>query len=276
MEAALNCHKVVFSYDGQRNALRGVDLEIPRGQFVAVLGPNGCGKSTLAKQFNSIVTPDSGKILVLGHDTTDPDELFFVRSHCGLVFQNPDDQIVASTVEDDVAFGPENLGLPANEIRERVDGALASVAMTSRAKSNPANLSGGQKQRVAIADIIALNPDIVVLDEPCAMLDLRGRRGIHNVCQRLHESGITIVLITHFMQEALLADRIVVMDRGRVVMDGDKDEVFSSEELLTSLGLEVPLSVKLVNALQEHGIEVNPTMSLRTLKEELCRLYSTM
>ena len=276
METALNCHKVVFSYDGQRNALRGVDLEIPRGQFVAVLGPNGCGKSTLAKQFNALVTPDSGKILVLDHDTSDPDELFFVRSHCGIVFQNPDDQIAASTVEDDVAFGPENLGLPTREIRERVDNALASVAMTKSAKANPANLSGGQKQRVAIADIIALDPDIVVLDEPCAMLDLRGRRGIHNVCERLHASGITIILITHFMQEALLADRIVVMDRGRVVMDGDKDEVFTNEELLTRLGLEVPLSIKLVTALQEHGIEVSTTMSSRTLKEELCRLYSTM
>ncbi len=274
-EEAVSCKQVVFSYDGKKNALRGIDLAVKPGEFVAVLGGNGSGKSTFAKQINALYVPDAGTVTVAGYDTGDSENIFLVREHAGLVFQNPDDQMVTSIVEDDVAFGPENLGFAPEEIRTRVDEALAAVSMQRYAKADPNNLSGGQKQRVAVAGILAMRPDIVIFDEPGAMLDPRGRRGIRRVCRELCDSGITVILITHFMQEALLADRVVVMHEGRIALEGSPSEVFSQEDRLVELDLEVPLSVQLAHALQARGIAVSTTTKLDDLKEELCQLYSS-
>lgn len=274
--ALIEFEKVRYSYDGQKNALRGVNLQVDRGEYVAVLGGNGSGKSTLAKHVNALFAPDKGRVLVAGFDTADPEHLLDIRSLAGMVFQNPDDQMVTTIVEEDVAFGPGNLGLEPEEIRRRVDDSLCEVSMREYAEADPENLSGGQKQRVAVAGILAMHPDIIVLDEPGAMLDPRGRRGIRRVTHELNDAGITVILITHFMQEALAADRVIVLDEGRIVLDGPPSEVFSQEELLVACSLEVPLAVRLSHALQQRGVAVKTTTDLDTLKEELCRLHSTM
>ena len=234
-----------------------VDLDIEAGSFVAVLGHNGSGKSTFAKHLNAILLPTSGKVYVDGMDTTDEDKLLDIRRTVGMVFQNPDNQIVASVVEEDVAFAPENLGVPSDEIRRRVDEALEAVGMTEYARHAPHLLSGGQKQRVAIAGVLAMRPRCIVLDEPTAMLDPVGRREVlDTVCRLQRELGMTVVLITHHMDEAARAQRLVVMDNGHVVMDGPPAQVFQNVVGLRRLGLEVPDSVSLLYELRQAGLDV--------------------
>ena len=234
-----------------------VDLDIEAGSFVAILGHNGSGKSTFAKHLNAILLPTSGKVYVDGMDTTDEDKLLDIRRTVGMVFQNPDNQIVASVVEEDVAFAPENLGVPSAEIRRRVDEALEAVGMTEYARHAPHLLSGGQKQRVAIAGVLAMRPRCIVLDEPTAMLDPVGRREVlDTVCRLQRELGMTVVLITHHMDEAARAQRLVVMDNGHVVMDGPPAQVFQNVVGLRRLGLEVPDSVSLLYELRQAGLDV--------------------
>ena len=209
-----------FTYDGDRFVLDGVDARIAPGEFVCILGGNGSGKSTLAKHINALLVPDEGSVTVLDHDTRDERSTYFIRSHAGMVFQNPDDQLVASLIENDVAFGPENLGVPTDDLRQRVADALADVGLQGFDKRETAALSGGQKQRVAIAGVLAMEPSILILDEATAMLDPRGRKGLMRVCHELHDRGMTVVMITHFMEEAAQADRVIVLEEGRVACDG--------------------------------------------------------
>ena len=237
--------------------LDGVDLTIEKGSFVVVLGHNGSGKSTLAKTFNGVLLPAGGKVYVEGLDTADANLLLAIRQRVGMVFQNPDNQIVANVVEEDVAFAPENLGVPSEEIRRRVDDALAAVGMSEFVRHAPHLLSGGQKQRIAIAGVLAMEPDCVVLDEATAMLDPVGRREVLETVHRLNrEKGITVVLITHHMNEAEQADRVVVMDDGHLVMDGTPAEVFTQVEKLRSMGLTVPDTVDLLDRLRRDGVDV--------------------
>ena len=237
--------------------LDSLTLSIQPGQFVAVLGHNGSGKSTLAKHFNAILLPSGGRVYVDGLDTRDEDKLLDIRRQVGMVFQNPDNQIVASVVEEDVAFGPENLGVPSEEIRARVDSALAAVGMTEYARHAPHLLSGGQKQRVAIAGVLAMRPECIVLDEPTAMLDPAGRREVLDTVKRLNrEQGITVVLITHHMDEAAQADRLIVMHDGHIMADDSPEQVFQNVDGLRSLGLEVPEPVALLYELRQAGVDV--------------------
>lgn len=239
-------------------ALRGVSLDIEAGEFIAVVGHNGSGKSTLAKHINALLLPSAGDVLVDGLDTAVPENLWQVRQRVGMVFQNPDNQIVATTVEEDVAFGPENLGVPPAEIRVRVDEALAAVGMTEFATRPPHNLSGGQKQRVAIAGVLAMRPKCIVLDEPTAMLDPVGRSEVLRTVQRLNtQEGITVVWITHFMSEAALADRVLVMDGGSVALQGEPGQVFSQVEELKRLHLDVPQVTELAFLLHKAGLPVS-------------------
>ena len=243
-------------------ALKNVNLEISRGEYIAVLGHNGSGKSTLAKLFNLILSPTVGKIYIDGTDVTredfSEDDVFAIRRKVGMVFQNPDNQIVATIVEEDVAFGPENLGLPREEIRRRVDEALETVGMTEYASHAPHKLSGGQKQRVAIAGIIAMKPEVIIFDESTAMLDPRGRREVVDVMEKLNrEEKITVLNITHYMEEAARADRVIVINDGKLVLDGTPAEVFSQVELLHSMGLEVPQGNELVTKLRMSGCKID-------------------
>ena len=240
-----------------KEALSGVSLAVEKGEFVALLGHNGCGKSTLAKHFNAMLLPTSGKVFVDGMDTTEEALKYEIRRRVGLVLQNPDNQLVASIVEEDVAFGPENLGVPPKEIRQRVDDALKAVEMYDYRLAAPYKLSGGQKQRVAIAGIIAMQPECIVLDEPTAMLDPRGRTEVLDTIHKLNrELGITIVLITHYMDEAVTADRVVVMDSGRILTQGTPKEVFSKVELLKQHHLDVPQATELCYRLRACGCQV--------------------
>ncbi len=235
----------------------GFNLCVPEGQFLAVLGHNGCGKSTVAKLINGILVPSSGKVTVDGLDTSDDDKVTDVRRTVGMVFQNPDNQIVATIVEDDVAFGPENLGVPPHEIRKRVDDALKAVGMYEFRDREPHRLSGGQKQRVAIAGIIAMNTKCIVMDEPTAMLDPHGRQEVMDTIQMLNkERGITVILITHYMDEAVKADRVVVMDKGEIVLDSVPRDVFRNVEKLKSLGLDVPQATELAYRLRKAGFDI--------------------
>ena len=237
--------------------LKGVSLDIKRGEFVAVLGHNGSGKSTLAKHFNCILLPSKGAVFVDGVDTRDGEYIYDIRQTVGMVFQNPDNQIVATIVEEDVAFAPENLGVEPAEIRRRVDAALRAVGMYDHRESAPHQLSGGQKQRVAIAGIIAMQPECIVLDEPTAMLDPRGRAEVLSTIRRLNrENGITVILITHYMDEAAQCDRVVVMDSGEILRDGTPKEVFSHVEQLKSVGLDVPQVTELAYELKKSGIDL--------------------
>lgn len=241
------------------NVLKNLNLTVPQGQFLAVLGHNGCGKSTLAKHFNAILTPTEGRVTVDGIDTADEDRLFDVRQTVGMVFQNPDNQLVATIVEEDVAFAPENLGVPPEEIRQRVDSALKQVDMYEYREHAPHQLSGGQKQRIAIAGIIAMQPRCIVMDEPTAMLDPKGRREVMQTIKRLNkEKGITVILITHYMEEAAQADRVVVMDKGRIIMDDIPQKVFSREDELEAVGLDVPQVTELANKLRKGGVDISP------------------
>jgi len=253
---------ISYDEDGnevERNSvLKDIDLTVPEGQFLAILGHNGCGKSTLAKHFNAILTPTKGKVTVDGIDTSDEERLFDVRQTVGMVFQNPDNQLVATIVEEDVAFAPENLGVPPAEIRERVDSALRQVDMYEFREHAPHQLSGGQKQRIAIAGIIAMHPRCIVMDEPTAMLDPKGRREVMKTIKHLNkENGITVVLITHYMDEAAQADRVVVMDKGRIIMDDVPKKIFSQVERLKSVGLDVPQVTELAHALRRGGVDIS-------------------
>lgn len=271
---AVEAHGASFTYDGDAFVLQDVDIRIGRGEFVAILGGNGSGKSTLAKHMNALLTPDEGRVVVLGRDTSDPEAVYAIRSRAGMVFQNPDDQLVASLVENDVAFGPENLGIPAAELRARVDESLEAVGLEGFQKRETTALSGGQKQRVAVAGVLAMRPDIVILDEATSMLDPQGRAALLDLCRTLHEAGITIVMITHFMEEAALAQRVIVLNGGRVACSGTPDEVLSQAGLLEHLNLDVPFACALSLALQRQGVDAGVHVRPQELKEELCRLHS--
>ena len=272
MGEIINVEHLAYTYPGVDDTpgvavFKDLNLRVDAGSFVAVLGGNGCGKSTLAKHFNSILLPCGGKVWVSGMDTSDENKLIAIRRSVGMVFQNPDNQIVANVVEEDVAFGPENLGISSAEIRRRVDNALKQVGMSKYAKHAPHLLSGGQKQRIAIAGIIAMEPKCIVLDEPTAMLDPRGRREVMETVTKLNrEKGITIVLITHHMDEAAQAQRVVVMHRGEIAADGKPEEVFSQVELLHRLGLAAPESVELCYELNREGFD----LPLNRLNEKEC------
>ncbi|MDR3348380.1 MAG: energy-coupling factor transporter ATPase [Acidaminococcales bacterium] len=256
----------------QIDALSGVSLKIARGEFVAVVGVNGSGKSTLAKHFNALILPQSGKCAVCGYDCADSQNALLIRQNVGMVFQNPDNQIVAAIVEEDVAFGPENIGMPPELIRERVRFALAAVGMEGYRRQAPHMLSGGQKQRVAIAGVLALQPSCMVLDEPTAMLDPLGRREVLSAVLELNrQKGITIVYITHFMQEAAMADRIIVMDGGRAALEGRPKEVFCQAEKLKTMGLGVPLPAEIAWRLRKKGVLLPPVVTEEELAEALCR-----
>ena len=262
MEDIISVENLAYAYpdlDGQKGTqvFENLNLTIESGSFVAILGINGCGKSTLAKHFNSILLPSGGKVYVNGIDTSDLTRIMAVRRCVGMVFQNPDNQIVANVVEEDVAFGPENLGVAAPEIRRRVDRALKQVGMYEYREHAPHLLSGGQKQRVAIAGIIALEPKCIVLDEPTAMLDPRGRADVMQTVEKLNrEKGITVVLITHHMDEAAQAQRVIVLDNGKVAADGTPKQVFAQVEMLHKLGLAAPDSVELCWALRQKGFDL--------------------
>ncbi len=262
-KAMIEFRNVTFRYPSEdteetRPVLQGLDLTIRPGEFVAILGRNGSGKSTIAKLANGILEPDEGEISILGLDSAREENHREIRRNCGLVFQNPDNQIVATIVEEDVAFGPENLGVPPWEIRERVDAALRAVGMYEYRRREPHKLSGGQKQRVAIAGILAMDPRCIILDEATAMLDPHGRREVMETVRRLNrERGITIVYITHFMEEAAEADRVIVMDGGRAVMDDDPHTVFSQIDRMKELGLDVPQVSELMAYLGRHGVRTN-------------------
>ena len=262
MSSYIEAYNVKFSYNDQEDnsyieVLKGIDLKIKKGEFVALLGHNGCGKSTIAKHFNAILLPSGGKIFVDKMSTNDETHLYAIRKNVGLVLQNPDNQIVASVVEEDVAFGPENLGLSSSEIRMRVDEALKAVDMYDYKDEAPHKLSGGQKQRVAIAGIIAMKPSCIVLDEPTAMLDPSGRDEVMNTIKVLNkEKKITVVLITHFMEEAVLADGVVIMNDGKILMQGEPKEVFSNVDILRKYHLDVPQTTELIYELNKKGFHL--------------------
>jgi len=258
-------------HEGER-AIDDVSLNVEKGSFVAVLGKNGSGKSTLAKNLNGLLLPTEGVVYVNGYDTRNDETIWDVRQSAGMVFQNPDNQLVSAIVEDDIAFGPENLGVEPNEIRNRVDKALGAVNMTKFRDKPPHQLSGGQKQRIAIAGVIAMKPECIIFDEPTAMLDPKGRQDIMAIIDELHDEGITVILITHFMEEAALADRIVVMDDGKVILDGTPEEVFSQEEMLKRVNLDIPLAVEIATKLREKGIDVpKKIVSTEEMVEFICQ-----
>ena len=265
---------VSYAYSGDDAVLRNITDHVKKGEFVAVIGHNGSGKSTLAKLTNALFMPTSGKIFVDGLDTSDKNNLLAVRQKAGMVFQNPDNQMVTTIVEEDVAFGPENLGIDPAEIRRRVDEALSAVRMGKFALSAPNTLSGGQKQRIAIAGILAMLPDVIILDEPTAMLDPAGRKDVFETVRRLNrEKGITVLFITHFMEEAASADRVIVISDGEIVMNGPPREVFREEARLKELGLALPMPVWLAHRLKEAGVPVGDCTTDEEIADELCQLY---
>ncbi len=268
----IDIDNVRFTYDGVHFALDGVSAHVETGEFLCILGGNGSGKSTLAKHLNALLVPDEGRVVVDGMDTADAECTYAVRKTCGMVFQNPDDQLVASLVEDDVAFGPENLGIPTPELRERVTQALEDVGLSGFERHETHALSGGQKQRVAIAGVLAMNPSVLVLDEASAMLDPRGRAGLMRVCHELHERGMTIVMITHFMEEAAQADRVIVMERGRVALEGTPDEVLLQADALDHLSLDVPFAARLSLGARHAGANVAPTVNADELAQRVLAL----
>ena len=260
------------------DALKDVTAQIKKGEFTAIIGTNGSGKSTLARHLNALLLPTEGELIVKGMRTSDAGRVWDIRQKVGMVFQNPDNQLVAAVVEEDVAFGPENLGVPPEEIRERVDLALEKVGMTSYRKQAPSMLSGGQKQRVAIAGVLAMKPDCIVLDEPTAMLDPKGRKEVMDTIHELNKKeGITIVLITHFMEEAVTADHILVIDRGVLKMEGTPREIFSQADKVTEIGLDVPVPADLARRLRKKGMAVSEKcMTDEELGEALCPFVSKM
>ncbi len=260
------------------DALKDVTAQIKKREFTAIIGTNGSGKSTLARHLNALLLPTEGELIVEGMRTSDAGRVWDIRQKVGMVFQNPDNQLVAAVVEEDVAFGPENLGVPPEEIRERVDLALEKVGMTSYRKQAPSMLSGGQKQRVAIAGVLAMKPDCIVLDEPTAMLDPKGRKEVMDTIHELNKKeGITIVLITHFMEEAVTADHILVIDKGVLKMEGTPREIFSQADKVTEIGLDVPVPADLARRLRKKGMAVSEKcMTDEELGEALCPFVSKM
>ena len=280
MSTMLETKNLTFYYPAEEGrkataALRDITLQVEKGSFVVVLGHNGSGKSTLAKHMNAVVLPSNGKVYVDGRDTCDESLLLEIRQRVGMVFQNPDNQIVANVVEEDVAFGPENLGVPSRQIRRRVDDALAAVGMSAFARHAPHLLSGGQKQRIAIAGIIAMEPECIVLDEATAMLDPVGRREVLETVHRLNrEMGITVVLITHHMNEAEEADRVIVMNDGQVVMDGTPHQVFPRVAELHDLGLAAPATVELMDQLNREGMDLPlDAVTVEECADAVCRAF---
>lgn len=269
-------HLYVDENGNDVRALDDVSLSIGRGEFVAIIGTNGSGKSTLAKHFNVLLQPTEGTVTVCGFNTLDDEHIWNIRQHVGMVFQNPDNQIVAAVVEEDVAFGPENLGVPSEEIRKRVDDALAAVNMTEYAEHGPHLLSGGQKQRIAIAGVLAMKPDCIVLDEPTAMLDPKGRLEVLETIHRLNkEDGITIVIITHFMEEAVTADRVVVMKNGVKLQEGTPREIFTQVDTLKDLGLDVPVAAEVASKLIQKGVDIpNDIITNDELGDALTTYYA--
>ena len=269
----IEIQNVSYAYeDAAAKALNNVSLTINDGEFVAVVGHNGSGKSTLAKHLNALLLPTEGKVLVDGMDTVDEADTLSIRQRVGMVFQNPDNQLVTTIVEEDVAFGPENIGVPGNEIRTRVDRALAAVGMEKYAHSAPNMLSGGQKQRIAIAGMLAMQPKVLVLDEATAMLDPKGRRDIIDLVTKLHkENGITVVMITQYMEEAIGADRVAVMSGGEMILEGTPKEVFSQDELLHKHRLDVPVMQQLANRLNAHGANLPKCiLSVEEMAQAIC------
>lgn len=277
---AIKLDNVSFSYIQGDNveipAIKNVTLSIEEGSFVALVGHNGSGKSTLAKLLNGLFLPSEGVVKVFGVDTADDDQIFHIRSNVGMVFQNPDNQMIASVVEDDVAFGPENLGVPREEIRKRVDWALEKVGMSNYAKATPFKMSGGQKQRVAIAGILAIKPKVLVLDESTAMLDPEGRREVLAVAKELNEKEkMTVILITHYMDEAVNADRVLVMNDGEVVMDDKPINIFSQYQKLKDYQLDAPIVTEIAHSLNESGLSLKENIiNDKELIEEVCQLLS--
>ena len=279
----IRAEKLVFEYDkrdeegnviGSHRAIDGVDIDVPQGSFVAILGHNGSGKSTLAKHMNAILVPTGGTMWVDGRDTKDPNELWNIRQSAGMVFQNPDTQIIGTVVEEDVGFGPENLGVPTDEIWKRVENSLRAVGMLERRKDSPNKLSGGQKQRVAIAGVIAMEPKCIVLDEPTAMLDPNGRKEVIEAVEQLRkEKNVTVILITHYMEEVIDADQVFVMDEGHVVMHGTPKEIFSRVDELKKYRMDVPQVTMLADALIQKGVPLPKGILRREeLVDALCQL----
>ena len=279
----IRAEKLVFEYDkrdeegnviGSHRAIDGVDIDVPQGSFVAILGHNGSGKSTLAKHMNAILVPTGGTMWVDGRDTKDPNELWNIRQSAGMVFQNPDNQIIGTVVEEEVGFGPENLGVPTDEIWKRVENSLRAVGMLERRKDSPNKLSGGQKQRVAIAGVIAMEPKCIVLDEPTAMLDPNGRKEVIEAVEQLRkEKNVTVILITHYMEEVIDADQVFVMDEGHVVMHGTPKEIFSQVDELKKYRMDVPQVTMLADALIQKGVPLPKGILRREeLVDDLCQL----
>ncbi|MBE6054650.1 MAG: energy-coupling factor transporter ATPase [Clostridium sartagoforme] len=278
-EAMIKCNDVSFKYrvhDGEeeRYAVNGVNFEVQKGEFLVILGHNGSGKSTIAKHMNALLIPSEGTVIVDGLNTLDNNNLWKIRSKAGMVFQNPDNQLVATIVEEDVAFGPENLGVPPKEIRKRVDESLKKVGMYEYRRHAPHLLSGGQKQRVAIAGILAMKPECIIFDEPTAMLDPSGRREVLENIKEINKNyGITIVLITHYMDEAAQADRVIVMDAGKVILEGKPREVFSNVEKMKRIGLDVPQVTELSYELKNNGIDIDTNiLNVDEMVNAICQL----
>lgn len=277
MENIIKIDNLYFQYphwedEEPKLAIKGVSLEIEEGSFTAIIGQNGSGKSTLAKNLNGLLLPGKGAVYVSGMDTRDEDKIWDIRQTAGMVFQNPDNQLVSAIVEDDVAFGPENIGIDPVEIRARVDEALDAVKMGKYKRKAPHLLSGGQKQRIAIAGVVAIRPRCIIFDEPTAMLDPRGRKDIMEIIEKLHREGITVILITHFMDEAVKADRVVIMNKGEILLDGTPEHVFSQDELIRSARLDVPMAAEIAIYLRENGIDVPPeVVTAERLKEFVCQ-----
>ena len=270
---------LAYAYpEADRNAVDGVSMRVKKGEFLAILGHNGSGKSTLAKLFNALYVPGEGTVWVCGMDTREDELVFDIRQHAGMVFQNPDNQIVATIVEEDVAFGLENNGVPPREIRVRIDEALRAVNMSEYAKKAPHMLSGGQKQRVAIAGVLAMKPDVIILDESTAMLDPSGRAEVMSTVHRLNEEeGISVVIITHYMSEAATADYVIVMDEGKIAISGTPREVFTQVERVRALGLDVPPMTNLADMLRKDGIGIRAdVLTVDEMVEEVCRLSSSI
>ncbi len=265
----ISCKDISFSYDGKVPTLSGITLDIADGEFLCILGGNGSGKSTLAKHLNALLTPDSGSVEVDGLNTSDSQLVYDVRSRVGMVFQNPDDQLVATLVENDIAFGPENLGVPTDELSKRVSEALVNVGLMGFEHHETHALSGGQKQRVAIAGALAMHPEVLILDEASSMLDPRGRHGLLKVCQELNRAGMTIVMITHFMEEAALADRVVVLDRGRIALEGTPADILTRADELHSLNLEEPFACQLALELKKRGLDITPHIDEESVVAEI-------
>lgn len=279
MNTMIECRNLIFKYTAGENqeekiAINDVNFQIKEGEFIAILGHNGSGKSTMAKHMNALLIPTEGKMLVNKMDTSDMNNLWNIRETAGMVFQNPDNQLVATIVEEDVAFGPENLGVDPKEIRERVDDSLKAVGMYEYRKHAPHLLSGGQKQRIAIAGILAMRPKCIVLDEPTAMLDPSGRNEVMKTIKEVNKKfGITIILITHYMDEAAQADRIIVMDKGEKVMEGVPREIFSQVEKIKSIGLDVPQVTELAYELQKEGVDISTEiLNIDEMVNALCQL----